>query len=56
MSNPAWDKLTPLQRKLEMRRRAIVRRRNRAIRKLTAAIEAVNHRPGAGLSRVAGAE
>jgi hypothetical protein len=56
--NPAWTKLTPLQRKLEMKRRAIVRRSNRALRKqkLEAdAAEGVNHRPGVAFVR-SGAE
>jgi len=29
----AWDKMPPLERKLEMKRRALVRRRNNRIRK-----------------------
>lgn len=33
MKNPAWTKLTPLERKLEMRRRAVVRRNNRRDRR-----------------------
>jgi hypothetical protein len=50
----AWDRMSPLQRKLEMKRRCRVRKHNRALRKQqleAAAVEGVNHRPGAGLSR-----
>lgn len=45
----AWDKLTPLERKLELKRRARVRRQNRKARLLAAALEHVSERPGAAL-------
>lgn len=54
----AWTGVPPLERKLEMKRRARVRRLNRALRRQSleaAAVEGVNHRPGAGLSRTTGA-
>lgn len=59
MPNPAWTKLTPLERKLEMKRRAVVRRNNRVLRKrkLEAdAAEGVNHRPGVAFVRASGGE
>jgi len=55
----AWDKVPPLLRKLEMKRRARVRKRNRALRRQElekAAADGMSHRPGAGLVRITGAE
>lgn len=48
----AWDGVPQLKRKLEMRRRAAIRRKNRAERKrrlLEAAIDHAAHMPGAAL-------